>query len=188
MNLKDHITRRANTYEVPSQLAHAIAQVETGYDTYHSSYDPTWEWFYETTLCCRFRRVSDDEVLSAFAPADFSGAHVPPDAEWIGQKSTWGPFAMRGYHLRAVGYTDRFQALFFNEDFCVHFFLVYLLQLHKRYGRKHGWSGVAAAYHSGRPRMTDGNYTNVEYIASLCKAVPSLRDITPYTQPRSSAQ
>jgi hypothetical protein len=185
MNLKDYIGRLSDRYGIPSQLAFAIAEVETGTRMDAIDFDSTWQWLWDWENNRPFRRLTDDEILSCCAPSGFSyppQVHSCPerglDREFIGQKSLWGPFAARGSLLRSVGYPLEFLALLDDPQLATHYSLRIMQELRDRYFKRHGWSGVAAAWQTGRPRkLENGEYVNQDYLRQLTGAVPSLRKI-----------
>lgn len=186
MNLADWSTKKADAYRVPSEIIHAIGQVETGrrMDSVTALPDQTWVW--DVSRRRPFRRLSAAELQSYSPPEDFPGklfgptgmtgiiaptAEVQAGDEWLGQRLGWGPFALSGAVARRWGFSLPFPVLCSDPEQAALWVCVVLSHLRDRYFDRHGWAGVVSAYRFGRPRRgVDGLYVNSAYVTAVGKA------------------
>ena len=173
MNLQDYISRLSGKYGIPSQITQALALIESGMRNDIVNYEPLYQWLWDCDEMKPFRNLTDDETLSNFAPMGFTAPiafPTNPDAEYIQQKMTWGPFQQYGACIREAGYQGPFITLANCPETATHFMLIQLSKLRDKYFDKHGWAGVMAAYDAGRPRKTeDGQYVNRDFLIALVK-------------------
>lgn len=176
MNLQDYISRLAPKHRVPPSLAFAIAKVESNMEMTAIRHEPHFRWLWDVRKHAAFRRLSSAEVAASQAPDDFKALpseyfYSSDDTEWMGQRTSWGPFQMMGALLRERGYRGPFPELCRDAELATRFALLHIEWLALRYGGKHGWAGVAAAYNAGRPRKDEqGRYLNRDYVVKVAQA------------------
>ena len=178
MNLVDATARHCHGYDLPLNLVLAIGKVESALDPYAIRFEPRYRWMWDSRRNRAFRRLGSAEVAGNEAPNDFkvldptlSGFFSSADTEWTGQKMSWGPFQMMGALMRECGYRGPFPKLCDDHDLSARFACLHIAKLKVRYHRRHGWSGVVAAYNAGRPRRdSNGYYLNQSYVNKVAEA------------------
>lgn len=178
MNLQDSITTISAGYDLPVKLVAAVARVESNMGGLAIRFEPGYRWLWDMQNNKPFRHLSDEERYSTRAPRDFyagsidlTGYYSSDDTEWVGQRTSWGPFQMMGAVLREAGYFGPFTALCFDMETATRFACAKLSHLRDKYFDKHGWSGVVAAYNAGRPRRDElGRLVNQDYVNKISKA------------------
>lgn len=174
MNLQDHISRLSPRFNLPTNLVRAIAKVESNLEMSAIRHEPHYRWLWDNEQNKPFRTLDHAEIGSAYAPTDFyavsdtPGFYSSDHTEWMGQRTSWGPFQVMGGVLRERGYKDAFPKMCIDPELATRFALTQLSKLRDRYYHKHGWAGVAAAYNAGRPRKDEnGRYLNREYLVKI---------------------
>jgi hypothetical protein len=148
---------------VPSSIAWAVIEVESGGDIWAWNPEPKWRWFWNTRTGRAFRAVTDVEVASEKPPADFPAAcaGVDPDAEWWGQQASWGLMQPMGAVARENGFAGKFLNALHDPALNIAIGCKHLAGYARRYLGKYGWPGVLRAYNGG-PYAVVHN-TNPEY-------------------------
>lgn len=170
MNLQDYISRLSVDYKIPTNLVTALGRVQSDLTMASCRHDPTHQWLWDMVRLNPFRRLSDDEALSSVAPEGFCALHRDPETEYMGQRTSWGPFLLQGALAREIGYFGPFPLLCEDPEITTRFTLTAISHLRDIYFDKHGWAGVMAAFDAGRPRKDEeGRYTNRDFLVELNK-------------------
>lgn len=168
MNLVDSIANYCRGYDLPQNLVMAIAKVESNLNMVATRAETHYRWLWNVTDHKPFRRLSNPEVVSNEAPADFprpASFFCTPDTEWQGQRMSWGPFQMMGALLRERRFLEPFPVVCCDAELATKFACSHISHLRDKYYDKHGWTGVTAAYNAGRPRKDEnGVYANAGYL------------------------
>jgi hypothetical protein len=172
MNLGDWVVKFADGYKVPSEIALAVASVESNMQMGKSEFRPGHVWLWNWLENRPFRRLLPEEINSIVQPEDFHPHIFDGGAsEWVFQRTAWGPFQIVGSSLRQAGYGGRFIAHCTDPELAARWGVRQLSFLRDKYLAKHGWPGVVIAFRAGRPRKTrDGEYIYKEYLEKLVKA------------------
>lgn len=177
MNLQDSTSKYCIGYDLPLPILIAIAKTESDFDSFATRFEPYYEWMWDCEKNAPFRKVTDEEILSASAPSDFPAppkgkftVNCTADTEWVGQKTSWGPFQMMGSLLREKGYRGGFPLICYDSDTAAKYACTHISKLRDRFHADHGWEGVVAAYNAGSPVLgEDGRFKNQGYVNSIHK-------------------
>jgi hypothetical protein len=85
-------------------LVEALIVVESGGHPYAFKPEPGYRWLYNVQTRAPFRRCTAEELARAAAPEDFPTIAGHRDAEWQGQRTSWGLMQIMGAVARERGY------------------------------------------------------------------------------------
>ena len=131
--------------------------------------EPKYRYLWDISLRRPFRRLTDQELLSKQAPADFPAPlGVSRNTEYWGQQMSWGYMQIMGAVARECGYTGQFLVGLCEPAINIEIGSRHLLDLSRRYLATAGWPGVVAAYNAGSPRVLEnGQYENQRYVDAV---------------------
>lgn len=103
--LRDIITISATRHGLAPVLIAGVVLTESGGD--QSAWKPEGHYRYLVDVRTRrpFRRLTNAEIASEQAPADFRALAGHPDQEWWAQQASWGLMQVMGGVARELGYT-----------------------------------------------------------------------------------
>ncbi|MBK5943332.1 lytic transglycosylase domain-containing protein [Halorhodospira halophila] len=156
----DQLTARfSERYGIPVRLLRAIIEVESAGNPYAMRMEANYRWLWDV------RHNAPHRGGPFYAPP---GASRPTES--YGQRTSWGLMQIMGATAREIGFKGTFLSELCDPETNLQYGCEYLMRLYRRFGNQHGWTGVAAAYNAGSPRMTDGRYVNQEYVDRLIQA------------------
>lgn len=168
--LADAIRIKAKAHRIPESLLRAVVLTESSGREDATRYEGAYRWMVAPRTGGPFRRLTQDEAMSATPPPDFF-PQAPDEAariaEWRGQRTSWGPMQVMGAVARQFGFRGPFEQL--SGVWGLYYGCLLLERLRERFHAQYGWEGVAAAYNAGTPRKVRvGNrWENQPYIDKL---------------------
>lgn len=163
MTIDEIISNAALRYGIPSQLFHAIIQVESSGLVYATRYEPGYRWLWDV----REDRPYEGDPENLPSKSRF----CTQATELIGQRTSWGLVQIMGATARELGFQGPFLAGLLDPKTNTNYGAMYLNQLYRRFADEGGWEAVAAAYNAGSPRRNDdGRWINQQYIDRLREA------------------
>ncbi|GFK94760.1 hypothetical protein NNJEOMEG_02607 [Fundidesulfovibrio magnetotacticus] len=159
---------------IPVSLALALVQVESGFDPTAWNPEPRYRYVVDCRTGKPFRTLTPEERGVSVPPADFPApAGADRDAEWWGQRASWGLCQVMGANARALGYRGKFlTGLCCDPAEGVRLGLKHLRKLADHFLPATGWQGVMAAYNAGSPRRAPGGaWENQDYVDKIASAL-----------------
>lgn len=158
----------------PSLLTGLIL-TESGGDPWAWNPEPKYRWVVDARTGRPFRALKSHEQSACTPPPDFPSHPALPDdrdAEWWGQRASWGLCQVMGSVAREYGYDGWLPGLC-DPETNIYYAVHHLNVLASRFLRDHGWDGVLAAYNAGSPRYRDdGKFINQDYVDRVRSLAP----------------
>ena len=167
---EEAVERIAVAHQVPAPLIKAIIKTESSNDPGAVRYEPAYRYLWNCILNEPFRRPSQAELNSSFAPSDFRSPIGSAHTEWHGQRTSWGPMQIMGAVARELGFRGFFPALCGEPG--VEYGVIHFNHLFKRFHTRFGMKGVIAAYNAGSPVARGDGFANQEYVDKVIQNIP----------------
>lgn len=173
-SLRAEIRSAASRWGHSYELLAAIVAVESGGDPWAWNPEPVYRYVVDANTGKPFRRLNAQEVGSNKPPHDFPscpGIADDVDAEWWGQRASWGLMQVMGAVAREYGFREHMPALC-HPPTGLSYGAQHLGRLHARFYARAGSEGVIAAYNAGSPRyLPSGELENQLYVDKVIVAI-----------------
>lgn len=171
MDLFSQVNEAAHKHGLFPALVWGIVQVESGGNPRAWNPEPSYRWSWNYGKGEPMRLLTKAEIESSFPPAGFTAPRgVPVDAEWWGQRASWGLMQVMGAVAREAGFTGLFFTELCDPATGLDMGCRILSRLMLEYG---GQAHLAvSAYNAGSARMDaeTGRLVNQSYVDKVISA------------------
>lgn len=162
--MTEPIYHYSTRFGIPPKIVSAIIEVESERNPWATRHEPHYRFLWNVSQGEPWHGQDTPHQFPHFKPAS---AHT----EYMAQKTSWGMMQVMGAVARELGFTRPFLSELCDPDVGVYYGCKLLAKLYKRYGDRHGWEGVVAAYNAGSPRQQDnGQWENQHYVSGVIAA------------------